>query len=104
MISPATHAGKIEVLVVDDSPANLVTMGAILDRPDYDLVLAQSGEDALRLILRHDFAAILLDVAMPELDGFEVASTIRQRERFRSIPIIFVTSAMQHVDWIFQGV
>src|SRR5262249_4195515 len=65
---------------------------AVLDHPEYDLVKARSGEEALRRLLREDFALILVDVLMPGMDGFEMAELIRQRERTRYTPIIFVTA------------
>lgn len=94
---------KVDILMVDDRPGNLLSLKGVLERPDYNLVSALSGEDALNLILRQDFAVILLDVAMPGMDGFEVASTIKQRERFKNIPIIFVTASVHHIEWIFKA-
>ena len=94
---------KIKILLVDDRPGNLLSLSGILERPDYDLVSAASGEEALNRILREEFAVILMDVAMPGMDGFEVASTIKQRERFKDIPIIFVTASVQHIEWIFKA-
>jgi PAS domain S-box-containing protein len=94
---------KVDILLVDDRPGNLLSLRGILERPDYNLISALSGEEALNLILRQDFAVILLDVAMPGMDGFEVASTIKQRERFKNIPIIFVTASVHHIEWIFKA-
>jgi PAS domain S-box-containing protein len=94
---------RVSILVVDDRPGNLLSLRGILDRPDYDLVSALSGSEALNLVLHHDFAVILLDVAMPGMDGFEVASTIKQRERFKNIPIIFVTASVHRIEWIFRA-
>ncbi|HYO59841.1 sensor histidine kinase [Archangium sp.] len=94
---------KVDILLVDDRPGNLLSLKGILERPDYNLISALSGEEALNLILRQDFAVILLDVAMPGMDGFEVASTIKQRERFKNIPIIFVTASVHHIEWIFKA-
>jgi len=96
-------AGKVNILLVDDRPSNLLSLRAVLDRPDYNLVLAESGAQALALVLKYEFAVILLDVAMPQMDGFEVATTIKQRERFRFTPIIFVTASVQHIEWIFRA-
>jgi len=82
----------IHVLIVDDTPQNLVTLEAILDDPGIVLVPARSGRDALRCLLRQDFAAILLDVNMPDMDGFEAATLIRQRPSSARTPILFLTA------------
>ena len=105
MIAPDGSAPdeKVSILLVDDRPENLTALRAILDRPDYDLICAESGEAALKQVLQHDLAVILLDVAMPEMDGFAVAATVRQRQRFRFIPIIFVTASVQDTSWIFKA-
>jgi signal transduction histidine kinase/CheY-like chemotaxis protein len=80
------------ILLVDDKPENLTALAAILDRPDYRLACATSGEEALRLTLRERFAAALIDVAMPRMNGFEVATHLKTLERSRHIPIIFITA------------
>lgn len=80
------------ILLVDDRPENLTALAAILERPDYRLVCATSGEEALRLTLRDRFAAALIDVAMPRMNGFEVATHLKTLERSRHIPIIFITA------------
>ena len=77
---------------MDDQPNNLLALEAVLDHPKYSLVKAHSGQEALRHLLREDFAVILLDVMMPGMDGFETAELIRERERTRYTPIIFVTA------------
>jgi PAS domain S-box-containing protein len=82
----------IHVLIVDDTPQNLVTLEAILDDPGIVLVPAHSGREALRCLLRQDFAAILLDVNMPDMDGFEAATLIRQRPTSARTPILFLTA------------
>jgi signal transduction histidine kinase len=86
-----SHDGT-EILVVDDNEANLTAIEAALPGLGRPVVRAQSGREALRLLLERDFALILLDVQMPEMDGFETARLIRQRERSRRTPIIFVTA------------
>jgi PAS domain S-box-containing protein len=93
----------VRILLVDDQPGDLLSLKAVLERPDYDLVPAHNGEEALAYVLRNDFAVILLDIAMPGMDGFEVASTVKQREAYRAIPIIFMTASLQHIDWIFKA-
>src|SRR5215216_6633590 len=73
-------SAKANILIVDDYPENLLALEAILEDLGQTLVRASSGEEALRHLLKQDFAVILLDVKMPSMDGFEVASLIRQRE------------------------
>jgi signal transduction histidine kinase/CheY-like chemotaxis protein len=80
------------ILLVDDKTENLTALAAILERPDYRLVCATSGEEALRLALRDRFAAALIDVAMPRMNGLEVATHLKALERSRHIPIIFITA------------
>ena len=72
---------RIKILLVDDTPENLVSLEAALSGLDEELVLAHSGKEALRHLLDNEFAAILLDVRMPEMDGFETAELIRSRSR-----------------------
>jgi len=83
---------QINILMVDDSPTNLLALESLLHAPDRNLVRAASGEDALRYLLDHEVAVILMDVYMPELDGLETAELIRGRDRSRNIPIIFLTA------------
>jgi signal transduction histidine kinase len=80
------------VLVVDDNQANLTAMEAVLASLDVDVTKAASGEDALKHLLQQDFAVVLMDIQMPGLDGFETTELIRQRDRTRHTPIIFVTA------------
>src|SRR5438477_589651 len=91
------------VLLVDDRPENLLALEAILEPLGQNLVYAHSGEDALRQLLRHEVAVILLDVQMPELDGFDTATLIKQRERTRHVPIIFVTAISKDEEQVFRG-
>lgn len=83
---------KINILMVDDSPTNLLALETILQGPDRNLVRATSGDEALRYLLNMDVAVILLDVYMPGIDGLETAALIRGREKSRDIPIIFLTA------------
>ncbi|MBC8124086.1 MAG: response regulator [Gemmatimonadaceae bacterium] len=94
---------KVNVLLVDDRPENLLALEATLDRLGQNLVKAHSGAEALRCLLHQDFAVILLDVQMPEIDGFETAALIRQRERSRHTPIIFLTAFSASDKLIFKG-
>jgi diguanylate cyclase (GGDEF)-like protein len=89
--TPALPRPKI--LVVDDTPANLVAMRHLLARTHAELVTVDSGNEALAACLEHDFALILLDVQMPGMDGFEVAEILSGEEATRDVPIIFVTAA-----------
>src|SRR5215831_8228405 len=86
---------KANVLVVDDEPRSLLAMQELLAGPDRNVVAAESGKDALRRILKADFAIILLDVRMPEMDGFETAALIRKLKRSRDTPIVFLTGAVE---------
>src|SRR5215468_7007680 len=83
-------AKKVKVLLVDDTPENLISLEAALETLGEELVLARSGKEALRCLLENNFAAILLDVKMPDMDGFETAELIRSRPRSRHTPIIFL--------------
>jgi PAS domain S-box-containing protein len=93
---------RAKILLVDDSLENLVSLEASLQGLGQDLILAQSGADALRHLLESDFAAILLDVKMPVMDGFQTAEMIRARKRSRHTPIIFLTG-YQSDDHLFRG-
>lgn len=84
--------GGVQALLVDDRPDNLVALEAILQGLPIQTVPVTSGEDALKQLLVEDFAVILLDASMPGMDGFETATRIKQRERTRHIPIIFLTA------------
>jgi PAS domain S-box-containing protein len=95
--------GRASILLVDDVEDNLVALEAILEPLGQDLVRARSGEQALRELLRREIALILLDVQMPVLDGFETAELIKQRERTRSIPIIFLTAISKEEQHVFRG-
>jgi len=90
--SVAAGPETVNILLVDDRPDNLLSLKTILDRPDYNLVTATSGEEALRLVLREPFAVALIDVAMPGMNGLEVAVHFKELERTRDIPIIFITA------------
>jgi signal transduction histidine kinase/DNA-binding response OmpR family regulator len=93
---------RVNILVVDDVPDKLLTMEAILEVLGQNVVCVDSGREALRRLLEDDFAVILLDVNMPDMDGFETAALIRQRKRSESTPIIFVTAFADETH-AFQG-
>lgn len=94
---------KVNILVVDDREEGLLAVQAVLDSPDYNLVKAYSGNDALKQLLTNDFAVILLDVQMPVINGFETAAIIKTREKSRDIPIIFMSAINQDELYVYQG-
>lgn len=93
----------INILLVDDHPENLLALEAVLDAPEYRLVRAQSGMEALRLLLKESFSLILLDVHMPGLNGYETAALIRERPKTRDIPIIFITAVNKSEEDVEKG-
>ena len=99
----APGLAKANILLVDDEPKSLYALQQLLATLEQNLMIAQSGEEALRLALKNDFAVILLDVRMPGIDGFETARLIRSRERSRSTPIIFLTAAADEMNSMFRG-
>ena len=92
----------VKLLLVDDDRDNLLALEAILEPLHEELMLAESGADALRLCLEHKFAAILLDVRMPDMDGFETAELIRSRKKSQLTPILFLT-AYRSDEQLFRG-
>ena len=95
---------EIKILVVDDREDNLFSIEAILEKDNYTIVKASSGRAALKILLnQHDFSLILMDVQMPELNGFETATIIYEREKLRDIPIIFITAHDYDEEFIFKG-
>jgi PAS domain S-box-containing protein len=104
--SSASHGQPVKhetrVLLVDDSPENLVSLEAALEGLDAELVAARSGMEALRHLLERDFAAIILDVKMPDMDGFQTAEMIRSRRRSRHTPILFLTGYKSD-EHLFRG-
>lgn len=92
-----------KVLLVDDQPANLVSLEAILEAEDRELIKANSGPEGLKVLLREDISLVLLDVQMPGMDGFEMAELMRQRKDTQSIPIIFVTAISKEKQYVFKG-
>src|SRR5882757_7229923 len=93
---------KVKILLVDDNPDNLISIEAALDTLNEELVSARSGTEALRHLLDNDFAAILLDVKMPDMDGFETAELIRNRPRSNQTPILFLTG-YRNEEHLFRG-
>ena len=93
----------VKILVVDDRAENLLASESVLRNPEYEIVKASSGADALRFLLRDDCAVILMDVQMPDLDGIETARLIRANERTRAIPIVFVTAMSDEERYVARG-
>jgi signal transduction histidine kinase len=93
----------VKCLLVDDLEENLLALSALLRRQDVEILTARSGSEALELLLVHDVALALLDVQMPEMDGFELAELMRGSERTRQVPIIFVTAGTRDQHRVFKG-
>jgi CheY-like chemotaxis protein len=94
---------EAKVLAVDDRGENLIALEAILQGLPVEITSVTSGDDALKQLLLDDYAVILLDAQMPGMDGFETASHIKQRERTRRIPIVFLTAANYDPHLAFRG-
>ncbi|MFZ2961180.1 MAG: response regulator [Candidatus Ozemobacteraceae bacterium] len=102
-IPPNPSADPVKVLLVDDRRDNLTVLESLLAEDKYELLKADSGNEALQLLLKHDVALVLLDVQMPVMDGYETAALMRGSERTRRIPIIFVTAIFNDQAHVFQG-
>jgi two-component system, cell cycle response regulator len=94
---------KVNILLVDDRKENLIALEALLESPDIRIIKAESGNQALGIMLEFEFALVLLDVQMPEMDGFEVAELMRKKEKTRHIPIIFITAINKEEKYVFKG-
>ncbi|MGZ3184353.1 MAG: hybrid sensor histidine kinase/response regulator [Telluria sp.] len=94
---------NVKLLIVDDLPENLRALQALIRGEGREVHQAQSGEEALALMLEHEFALAILDVQMPGMDGFELAELMRGTERTRHIPIVFVTAAGRELNYAFKG-
>jgi len=94
---------KINILLIDDKPENLLALESVLESDEFNIYKAKSGSDGLALLLEHDFAIVLLDVQMPEMDGFETAELMRGMHKTRHIPIIFITAISKDEKYIFKG-
>ena len=98
-----THPHTTKLLIVDDLPENLLALSKIIEQEDRIVYQASSGEEALSLLLEHDFALAILDVMMPGMDGFELAELMRGTERTRHVPIVFVSAAGKELNYAFKG-
>ncbi len=98
-----TSDDRVKILLVDDRAENLLALEAILEPLGQRLVSAHSGEEALKCVLQYEFAVILLDVQMPDMNGFDTAQIIKSRERSRFIPIIFLSAINKEDSYVFKG-
>jgi CheY-like chemotaxis protein len=96
-------SSPIDILLVDDEPRNLDALEAILESPGYRLLRARDAEQALRLLMDHDVAAIVLDIRMPNMSGLELARLIKSTQRFRGTPIVFLTAQLLDDDRVVEG-
>jgi signal transduction histidine kinase len=94
---------SVNLLIVDDLPENLLALDALIRQDDRTIFQASCGEDALALLLEHDFALAILDVQMPGMNGFELAELMRGTEKTRHIPIVFVSAAGKELNYAFKG-
>lgn len=94
---------EVNLLIVDDLPENLLALDALLQAPGIRVHQAESAEQALELLLRHEFALAILDVQMPGMDGFQLAELMRGTERTKQIPIVFVSAAGRELNYAFKG-
>lgn len=99
----ATTSEKAGILIVDDMEENLIALEAVLGPLDQQLVRARSGEEALKAMLRQDFAVVLLDVLMPGMDGFETAANIKRLDQTKDVPIILLTGTDADSDYAYRG-
>ena len=97
------HTDEANLLIVDDLPENLLALDAILRNPGVRVHQAESAEQALELLLQHEFALAILDVQMPGMDGFQLAEMMRGTERTKQIPIVFVSAAGRELNYAFKG-
>jgi len=97
------HTDDANLLIVDDLPENLLALDALLRAPGIHVHQAESAEQALELLLRHEFALAILDVQMPGMDGFQLAELMRGTERTKQIPIVFVSAAGRELNYAFKG-
>jgi PAS domain S-box-containing protein len=103
-MSPTPDTGPAHILLVDDRPDNLLVMQSLLeDDPEYNIVTASSGAEAIELVKKIDFALIVLDVQMPDMDGFETAASIKRLRRGKDVPIMMVTAIYSEAPYFLKG-
>lgn len=98
-----TYEGKPKILIVDDKPENLIALEKVLQDLDVEIIRANSGNEALKATLYHDFALALLDIQMPEMDGYELAGILREEEKTARLPFIFISAVYTDNLNIFKG-
>ncbi|MFJ3665029.1 two-component system response regulator [Streptomyces sp. NPDC090106] len=103
MSAEATTDERASILLVDDMEDNLIALEAVLGSLNEPLVRARSGEEAMKALLRRQFALVLLDVRMPGMDGFETAANIKRLDQTKDVPIIFLTGAEDDSGYAFRG-
>jgi response regulator RpfG family c-di-GMP phosphodiesterase len=103
MSAEATTEERASILLVDDMEDNLIALEAVLGSLNEPLVRARSGEEAMKALLRQQFALVLLDVRMPGMDGFETAANIKRLDQTKDVPIIFLTGADDDSGYAFRG-
>ncbi|MFJ4786265.1 two-component system response regulator [Streptomyces sp. NPDC088794] len=103
MSAEATTEERASILLVDDMEDNLIALEAVLGSLNEPIVRARSGEEAMKALLRQQFALVLLDVRMPGMDGFETAANIKRLDQTKDIPIIFLTGADDDSGYAFRG-
>jgi len=103
MSAEATTYERASILLVDDMEDNLIALEAVLGSLNEPLVRARSGEEAMKALLRRQFALVLLDVRMPGMDGFETAANIKRLDQTKDVPIIFLTGAEDDAGYAFRG-
>ena len=106
-ISKVIEHGKsglvVNILVVDDRPENLISLASLLENEQRNVILAHSGNEALKIALEFEIALILLDVQMPDMDGFEVARLLKENSRTKDVSILFVTALSKDEKYTMQG-
>ncbi|KQW36478.1 response regulator [Rhizobacter sp. Root404] len=100
---PDAADGPINILIVDDEPANLVVLETVLDDPSYRLVRAESADQALMALVQEEFALLVLDVRMPGMNGLELAQLVKERRKTASVPIIFLTAYYDKDQHVLEG-
>jgi len=94
---------EVNILIVDDRPENLFSLESIIEGPGRNIICAESGNEALKLVLKYEFCLIISDVQMPEMDGFEMVEILRMNPKMKKIPIIFATAISKEEEFVHKG-